>query len=105
MTTIAVIIVVAAVSGFAWLQLSTRRVIERQISALASVACPTCGATVGSEAARRAREAYLAACQKQIAANPQLRLNFARVWEAQCPQCQSQIRFNFETSGIINNAA
>jgi hypothetical protein len=95
------IIIIAVLGGLAvWLHFIVGRTLRRQLRALAESACRSCGARYGSAAAAQARQEYLARCDEARRQRPDLRINFARFWDARCLQCGSVARFNYETESL-----
>ena len=99
------VMVVLVLAFFAWLHYSVQRSVNHQLSTLALLPCPSCGAQFEMEAAQRARQEYLVRCEEQREQRSDLRINFARRWEVTCPRCGARAEFHYETGSLSANAA
>jgi endogenous inhibitor of DNA gyrase (YacG/DUF329 family) len=73
---------------------------QKRIATLSTLACPACGQIYGVEAAELARQEHINRCQEARKANPGLRLNFVRFWLVRCPNCQTTVRYYYQTESL-----
>lgn len=91
MLAIILAIILLLLLGFSiWLVISLRRLSRLELKTLAKTPCPSCSHVFGENVALSAKDEYMRRCHKRMKDNPEVMINFSRIWKVKCSTCGAE---------------